>query len=170
MPEQFPLLVHCTHCDVAVLQMGASAGHCALLVQPATHRKSPVWQMGVVPEQSELARHCTHSLLKQIGAPDGQSEAEAHCTQVSVVGSQIFASVGHIDDAVHWTHAPPGAQTGSSCGQAEPVGPQAAWQVCAPSQQIGVDPVPQSEFCAHCTHSPCRQMGAADEHCELSAH
>ncbi len=51
---------HCTHSLSVVLQIGAEAPHCELLVQPARHLNSCGSQIGCALPQSRLFNHCTH--------------------------------------------------------------------------------------------------------------
>ncbi len=116
---QSPFPVHWTHSLVVVLQMGAVAEHCELLVQPERHVKSCGSQIGCAEPQSEFARHSTHrpARRKQRGADAGQSPFDMHETHWPSDVLQIGESAGQSVFCLHSTHEPL-LQTGMSGGHA----------------------------------------------------
>jgi len=148
-PEHVVLSVHWTQAPVAAHAglVASAALHCAAVVQAPQ-----VWllQIGVVPEQLVLVKHCTH---------------------LFVAVSQTGVAPEHVELSVHWTQVPAVEHAGSVASLARHSAPvehtPQRWAV----EQIGVV-TGQVALVRHCTHLfvAVSQTGVAPEHAELSMH
>jgi hypothetical protein len=158
--EQSTSARHSTHSDRLVSHRGVAPEQFALLVQPATQVSTSGWQTGVEPPQSALPRHCAQMpRARHRGADAGQSEPEAHSTQMWLVVLQIGAPRPQSELVRHVSHAPvPWSQNGAMTG-GHPAAPDAvheAWHWWSPGQHAGAL-APQSAFERHATHAPVEQ-------------
>jgi hypothetical protein len=99
LPEQVLLSVHCTQAPVAAHAgcVTSAALHWAAVPQ-AAQVSAEVLQMGVVPEQLVLLRHCTHLfvVVSQTGVAPEQVLLSVHCTHAPVVehaGCEVSAAL-----------------------------------------------------------------------------
>jgi hypothetical protein len=115
-----------------------------------------VLQMGVVPEQLVLVRHCTHLLVvvSQTGVVPEQVELSVHCTHAPVAehAGWVVSKVAHWLAAVHAAHVWVAvAQMGVAPEQFAPV---RHWtHLFVEVSHTGVAPE-QSVLAVHWTHAP----------------
>jgi len=145
VPEQLPLVRHCTHLFVVVSQTGVVPEHVVLSVHctqaPAAEQAgwagsaAAHWlaeaqaeqacvvalQIGVAPEQFPLVRHCTHLfvVVSQTGVAPEHVELSVHCTQAPAAEhtGRVASIVAHCVDVVQAVHTPLATQTGVVAGQ-----------------------------------------------------
>jgi hypothetical protein len=73
--------------------VASAAAHWAAVVQPE-HVLVVVLQMGVVPEQLALVRHCTHlpAVVSQTGVAPEHVELSVHCAHAPVAEQAGFVA------------------------------------------------------------------------------
>jgi hypothetical protein len=123
-----------------------------------------VLQMGVVPEQLVLARHCTHLfvVVSHTGVAPEQVELSVHCTHAPVVEHAAWVA----SKVAHWLAAVQAAQV---CVVAAQMGvapaqfaPVRHWtHLFVEVSQAGVAPA-QSVLAAHWTHAPVAEQTGWD--------